>query len=291
MRREKAARFVRICDAFNIPLVTLVDVPGFLPGTDQEHGGIIRHGAQAAVRLLRGDGAADPGDPAQGVRRRVHRDGLPVHRRGPRRFAWPTNEIAVMGAEAAADVIFRREIAAAADPAASPAGAGGGVRRHRSWTPTSPRSADSWTTSSSPRRRGRCSSRPSRCSTRNEIDVPRASTATSRCERAMNPPRSSPDLGRGAPREPWLTVVRGRPTDEELAALVAAVRTLADQLKRADAEQHVATLRRTGRSGESPRGGRRAAQRPARWTEAEYVARGGTAAPSPPRPGELADGD
>ncbi|HET6694522.1 MAG TPA: hypothetical protein VFG97_09465, partial [Pedococcus sp.] len=66
-------------------------------------------------------------------------------------------------------------------------------------------------------------------------------------------------------------------TDEELAALVVAVRTLADQLKRADAEQHVATLRRTGRSGESPRGGRRAAQRPARWTEAEDVTRGGTA--------------
>jgi hypothetical protein len=95
----------------------------------------------------------------------------------------------------------------------------------------------------------------------------------------MNPPRCSHDLGRGAPREPWLTVVRGRPTDEELAALVAAVRTLADQLKRAQAEQHAATLRRTGRSGESPRGGRRAAQRPARWTEAEYDARGGTAGP------------
>ena len=107
----------------------------------------------------------------------------------------------------------------------------------------------------------------------------------------MNPPRSSPDLGGGAPGEPWLTVLRGHPTDEELAALVAAVRTLADQLKRTAAEQHVATLRRTGRSGESPRGGRRAAQRPARWTEAENYARGGPPAPSAPRPGELADGD
>ena len=80
---EKAARFVRTCDAFNIPLVTLVDVPGFLPGTDQEHDGDHPARRQTAVRVLRGDGAAGPGDPAQGVRRRVHRHGLQVHRFRP----------------------------------------------------------------------------------------------------------------------------------------------------------------------------------------------------------------
>ena len=68
---RKAARFVRFCDAFNIPIVTLVDVPGYLPGTAQEYGGIIIHGAKLRVRLRRGDGAEGDGDPAQGVRRRV----------------------------------------------------------------------------------------------------------------------------------------------------------------------------------------------------------------------------
>ena len=77
---EKAARFVRTCDAFNIPLVTLVDVPGFLPGTDQEHGGIIRRGRETALRLLRSERAAGAGHRAQGVRRCVHRDGLQVDR-------------------------------------------------------------------------------------------------------------------------------------------------------------------------------------------------------------------
>ncbi len=77
---QKAARFVRFCDAFGIPLVTLVDVPGFLPGTDQEY-----HSAwcQVAVRLLRGDGAAHSGYPSQGLWRSVHRDGLAFDRCGP----------------------------------------------------------------------------------------------------------------------------------------------------------------------------------------------------------------
>ncbi len=78
--REKAARFVQICDAFNIPLVTLVDVPGFLPGVDQEHGGIIRHGAKLLYAYCNATVPRISRDPAQGVRRRVHRDGLAVHR-------------------------------------------------------------------------------------------------------------------------------------------------------------------------------------------------------------------
>ncbi|MTD54525.1 acyl-CoA carboxylase subunit beta [Amycolatopsis pithecellobii] len=113
---EKAARFVQFCDAFNIPLVTLVDVPGFLPGVDQEHNGIIRHGAKLlyaycnatvpriSVVLRKAYGGAW-----------IVMDSCSIG--ADLTFAWPGNEIAVMGAEGAANVIFRREIAAAEDPA------------------------------------------------------------------------------------------------------------------------------------------------------------------------------
>ncbi|WP_217201780.1 acyl-CoA carboxylase subunit beta [Streptomyces buecherae] len=112
---EKAARFVQTCDAFNIPLVSLVDVPGFLPGVDQEHGGIIRHGAKllyaycnatvprVQVILRKAYGGAYIVMDSRSI-------GVDVS------LAWPSNEIAVMGAEGAANVIFRREIAAADDP-------------------------------------------------------------------------------------------------------------------------------------------------------------------------------
>ena len=75
----KGARFVRFCDAFNIPLVTFEDVPGFLPGTRQEYGGIIRHGAKLLLRVRRGDGAEGHRDHAQGLRRRVLRDVEQAH--------------------------------------------------------------------------------------------------------------------------------------------------------------------------------------------------------------------
>ncbi|MFJ9694827.1 acyl-CoA carboxylase subunit beta [Kitasatospora sp. NPDC101183] len=115
---EKAARFVQFCDAFNIPLVTLVDVPGFLPGVDQEHGGVIRHGAKLlyaycnatvpriSLILRKAYGGAYIVMDSQSI-------GTDLS------LAWPTNEIAVMGADGAANVIFRREIAAAEDPAAT----------------------------------------------------------------------------------------------------------------------------------------------------------------------------
>ncbi|MFP3992339.1 acyl-CoA carboxylase subunit beta [Streptomyces sp. E11-3] len=114
---EKAARFVQTCDAFSIPLVTLVDVPGFLPGKDQEHDGIIRHGAKLlyaycnatvpriSVILRKAYGGAYIVMDSQSI-------GTDLA------LAWPTNEIAVMGAEGAANVVFRREIAAADDPEA-----------------------------------------------------------------------------------------------------------------------------------------------------------------------------
>ncbi|WP_171168705.1 acyl-CoA carboxylase subunit beta [Streptomyces sp. I05A-00742] len=111
---EKAARFVQTCDAFNIPLVTLVDVPGFLPGVDQEHGGIIRHGA----KLLYAYCNATVPRISLVLRKAYGGAYIVMDSRSigtDLSLAWPTNEIAVMGAEGAANVIFRREIAASDD--------------------------------------------------------------------------------------------------------------------------------------------------------------------------------
>ncbi|MCD0485131.1 acyl-CoA carboxylase subunit beta [Streptacidiphilus sp. ASG 303] len=115
---EKAARFVQMCDSFNIPLVTLVDVPGFLPGVDQEHGGVIRHGA----KLLYAYCNATVPRISLVVRKAYGGAYIVMDSRSigaDLSLAWPTNEIAVMGAEGAANVVFRREIAAAEDPQAA----------------------------------------------------------------------------------------------------------------------------------------------------------------------------
>ncbi|WP_244194947.1 acyl-CoA carboxylase subunit beta [Amycolatopsis echigonensis] len=117
---EKAARFVQTCDAFSIPLVTIVDVPGFLPGRDQEHGGIIRHGAKLLYAYCN---ASVPR--VQLIVRKAYGGAYIVMDSrsigADLSFAWPINEIAVMGAEGAANVVFRREIAAAPNPAAAQA--------------------------------------------------------------------------------------------------------------------------------------------------------------------------
>jgi len=113
----KAARFVRTCDCFNVPLVTFVDVPGFLPGVGQEHGGIIRHGAKL---LFAYSEATVP--KLTVITRKAYGGAYDVmsskHIRGDMNFAWPTAEIAVMGPEGAVNVIFRDQIEAAADPVA-----------------------------------------------------------------------------------------------------------------------------------------------------------------------------
>ncbi len=112
----KGARFVRFCDAFNIPLVTFVDVPGFLPGTAQEHNGIIRHGAKLLYAYAE---AAVP--KLTVITRKAYGGAYDVmsskHIGGDFNYAWPAAEIAVMGPQAAVNVIFKREIAAAKDPA------------------------------------------------------------------------------------------------------------------------------------------------------------------------------
>ncbi|MFJ7205910.1 acyl-CoA carboxylase subunit beta [Streptomyces sp. NPDC098789] len=115
---EKAARFVQMCDSFNIPLVTLVDVPGFLPGVDQEHGGIIRHGAKLLYAYCN---ATVPR--VQVILRKAYGGAYIVMDSRSigcdLSLAWPSNEIAVMGAEGAANVVFRRQIQAADDPDAT----------------------------------------------------------------------------------------------------------------------------------------------------------------------------
>jgi propionyl-CoA carboxylase beta chain len=114
---RKGARFVRFCDAFNIPLVTFEDVPGFLPGVDQEHGGIIVHGAKLLFAYAE---ATVP--KLTVITRKAYGGAYDVmsskHVGGDYNVAWPTAELAVMGPKGAAEILFRREIAAATDPQA-----------------------------------------------------------------------------------------------------------------------------------------------------------------------------
>jgi acetyl-CoA carboxylase carboxyltransferase component len=114
---DKIARFIRYCDAFNVPIVTMVDLPGYLPGIDQEHAGVIRHGAKILYSYSE---ATVP--KISVVIRKAYGGGYIAmnsrHLRADFVFAWPGAEIAVMGPEGAANIIFRKEISEAADPEA-----------------------------------------------------------------------------------------------------------------------------------------------------------------------------
>jgi propionyl-CoA carboxylase beta chain len=117
---EKAARFIRFCDSFNIPIVTFVDVPGYMPGTEQEHNGIITGGAKLLYAYC------EATVPKLTVTTRKSYGGAycvmsSKHIRGDLNLAWPTAEIAVMGPEGAVEIIFRRELREAADPVAKKA--------------------------------------------------------------------------------------------------------------------------------------------------------------------------
>jgi propionyl-CoA carboxylase beta chain len=106
---RKAARFVRFCDAFNIPIITLVDVPGFMPGTKQEYGGLIKHGAKLLFAY-----AEATAPKVTVITRKAYGGAYDVmsskHLRGDVNYAWPTAEIAVMGAKGAVEIIFRAEM-------------------------------------------------------------------------------------------------------------------------------------------------------------------------------------
>jgi propionyl-CoA carboxylase beta chain len=112
---EKAARFVRTCDAFNVPILTFVDVPGFLPGTDQEWNGIIRRGAKLIYAYCE---ATVP--KVTVIIRKAYGGAYDVmgskHLGADMNFAWPTAQIAVMGAQGAVNILYRRELAEAEDP-------------------------------------------------------------------------------------------------------------------------------------------------------------------------------
>jgi acetyl-CoA carboxylase carboxyltransferase component len=112
---DKAARFIRYCDAFNIPIITLVDLPGYLPGVDQEHAGVIRHGAKVLYAYSE---ATVP--KLTVIIRKAYGGGYIAmssrHLRADFVFAWPSAEIAVMGPEGAANIIFRKEILSSEDP-------------------------------------------------------------------------------------------------------------------------------------------------------------------------------
>ncbi len=114
---EKAARFVRTCDSFNIPLVTFVDVPGFMPGTDQEYGGIIRHGAKLLYAFCESTVPR-----IQIITRKAYGGAYVVMNSksigADLAFAWPSAELAVMGPQGAVEIVYRRELAEASDPAA-----------------------------------------------------------------------------------------------------------------------------------------------------------------------------
>jgi acetyl-CoA carboxylase carboxyltransferase component len=114
---EKGARFVRTCDSFNIPLVTFVDVPGFLPGTDQEYGGIIRHGAKLLYAYCE---ATVPR--IQIITRKAYGGAYVVMNSksigADLAFAWPSAELAVMGPQGAVEILYRRDLAEAGDPVA-----------------------------------------------------------------------------------------------------------------------------------------------------------------------------
>src|SRR5206468_10458335 len=114
---EKAARFVRTCDAFNIPLVTFVDVPGFLPGTDQEYGGIIRHGSKLLYAYCESTVPR-----IQVVTRKAYGGAYVVMNSksigADLALAWPSAELAVMGPQGAVEIVYRRELEEAADPEA-----------------------------------------------------------------------------------------------------------------------------------------------------------------------------
>jgi propionyl-CoA carboxylase beta chain len=111
----KGARFIRCCDAFNIPIITFEDVPGFLPGTAQEHGGIIKHGAKLLYAYCE---ATVPKITV--ITRKAYGGAYDVmnskHVRGDMNYAWPSAEIAVMGPKGAVEIIFRKEIEASDDP-------------------------------------------------------------------------------------------------------------------------------------------------------------------------------
>jgi propionyl-CoA carboxylase beta chain len=176
---EKASRFVRTCDAFNIPIVTFVDVPGFLPGTEQEWNGIIRRGAKLIYAYAE---ATVP--KVTVITRKAYGGAYDVmgskHLGADINVAWPTAQIAVTGAAGAVSILYRKELAGLeGDELAARRASCSSSTRTPSATPTSPPTAATSTASSRPRTPAATSGAPCAPSRPSARPCPPASTATS----------------------------------------------------------------------------------------------------------------
>ena len=206
---EKAARFVRTCDAFNIPLVTFVDVPGFLPGVDQEYGGIIRHGAKLLYAYCE---ATVPR--IQIITRKAYGGAYVVMNSksigADLAFAWPSAELAVMGPQGAVEILYRRELQTAADPDRPPQRAG--RRLHRALR--------------QPLRRGRARLRRRRHrSGRDPHQAHRRARGAAHQARGAPAPqaRQHPAVGRAMTPPVEIAAITPEASDEEVAAIVSAL--------------------------------------------------------------------
>ena len=220
---EKAARFVLTCDAFNVPVLTFVDVPGFLPGTDQEWNGIIRRGAKLIYAYCE---ATVP--KVTVITRKAYGGAYDVmgskHLGGDVSLAWPTAQIAVMGAQGAVNILYRKELAAVDDPEAE---------RARLIAEYDDTLANPYLAAE----RGYIDRVIMPSETRGQViralralrdkreTLPPRSMGTSRCDRHRLPSGQdvTGDAAATEPAPPLLRIVHGSPTAEELAALVAVV--------------------------------------------------------------------
>ncbi len=211
---EKAARFVRFCDAFNIPLLTFTDVPGFLPGTSQEWGGIIRHGAKLLYAFTE---ATVP--KLTVVTRKAYGGAYDVmnskHMLADFNFAWPTAEVAVMGPEGAVNIIYRRDLAEVADAGRAPREAdrrlqgplrqpvlGGRARLHRRRDRAAPDPAEADPRAAHPADQAR-----------------RGAEAQARQHPALAMSRN----GKGRPPRPRIEIASSTASPDEAAAIAAAL--------------------------------------------------------------------
>ena len=209
---EKAARFVRTCDAFNIPLITFVDVPGFLPGVDQEYGGIIRHGAKLLYAFCE---ATVPRITV--ITRKAYGGAYVVMNSksigADLSFAWPTAELAVMGPQGAVEIVYRRELQQAADPAG---------RRAELVEEYTEKYANPYAAAE----RGYVDDVIDPAETRQKLVAGLRMLKTKREETPPPQARQRAALMRSSPRPETPTPMHTPPDDQEAAAILAAVEAL-----------------------------------------------------------------
>ena len=192
---------MRTCDGFNIPLVTFVDVPGFMPGTDQEYGGIIRHGAKLLYAYCESTVPR-----IQIITRKAYGGAYVVMNSksigADLAYAWPSAELAVMGPQGAVEIVYRRELAEVGRPGRAAGPSWSRSTPSATPTPTWPPSGATSTTSSTRPTPARCWPAASTCCAPSARSCPSASTATCPCEAGGAPPRGTPTEARWPPSLP-----------------------------------------------------------------------------------------